>query len=88
VASACARTQTCRAEQPERPAKALQVVVSRARAELGADVIASTPNRLLAATTTPLVLADGHHRRLDLASPYRCPETAGPNPPSARAHMP
>jgi predicted ATPase/DNA-binding SARP family transcriptional activator len=30
-------------EQPEHPAKALQVVVSRARALLGADVIASTP---------------------------------------------
>jgi hypothetical protein len=30
-------------EQPEHPAKALQVVVSRARAQLGADVIASTP---------------------------------------------
>jgi predicted ATPase/DNA-binding SARP family transcriptional activator len=29
-------------EQPEHPAKALQVVVSRARAQLGADVIAST----------------------------------------------
>jgi predicted ATPase/DNA-binding SARP family transcriptional activator len=29
--------------QPEHPAKALQVVVSRARAQLGADVIASTP---------------------------------------------
>ena len=28
---------------PEHPAKALQVVVSRARAQLGADVIASTP---------------------------------------------
>ncbi|GAA3104852.1 hypothetical protein GCM10010449_29890 [Streptomyces rectiviolaceus] len=28
---------------PERPAKALQVLVSRARAQLGADVIASTP---------------------------------------------
>jgi predicted ATPase/DNA-binding SARP family transcriptional activator/tetratricopeptide (TPR) repeat protein len=30
-------------EQPEHPAKALQVVVSRARAQLGADLIASTP---------------------------------------------
>jgi predicted ATPase/DNA-binding SARP family transcriptional activator/tetratricopeptide (TPR) repeat protein len=30
-------------EQPEHPAKALQVVVSRARAQMGADVIASTP---------------------------------------------
>jgi DNA-binding SARP family transcriptional activator len=30
-------------EQPEHPAKALQVAVSRARAQLGADVIASTP---------------------------------------------
>ena len=30
-------------EQPEHPAKALQVVVSRARAQLGAGVIASTP---------------------------------------------
>jgi predicted ATPase/DNA-binding SARP family transcriptional activator len=30
-------------EQPENPAKALQVVVSRARAQLGAEVIASTP---------------------------------------------
>ena len=30
-------------EQPEHPAKALQVVVSRARARLGADAIASTP---------------------------------------------
>jgi DNA-binding SARP family transcriptional activator len=30
-------------EQPEHPAKALQVVVSRARAQLGPDVIASTP---------------------------------------------
>ena len=30
-------------EPPEHPAKALQVVVSRARAQLGADVIASTP---------------------------------------------
>jgi DNA-binding SARP family transcriptional activator len=30
-------------ELPEHPAKALQVVVSRARAQLGADVIASTP---------------------------------------------
>jgi predicted ATPase/DNA-binding SARP family transcriptional activator len=30
-------------EQPEHPAKALQVLVSRARAQLGADVIASTP---------------------------------------------
>ena len=29
-------------EQPEHPAKALQVVVSRARAQLGADAIAST----------------------------------------------
>ena len=29
---------------PEHPAKALQVVVSRARAQLGADVIASTPS--------------------------------------------
>ncbi|HEY1180466.1 MAG TPA: hypothetical protein VGF17_30285, partial [Phytomonospora sp.] len=30
-------------ERPENPAKALQVLVSRARALLGADVIASTP---------------------------------------------
>jgi predicted ATPase/DNA-binding SARP family transcriptional activator/tetratricopeptide (TPR) repeat protein len=30
-------------EQPEHPAKALQVVVSRARAQLGPEVIASTP---------------------------------------------
>jgi predicted ATPase/tetratricopeptide (TPR) repeat protein len=30
-------------EQPEHPAKALQVVVSRARAQLGADAIATTP---------------------------------------------
>jgi predicted ATPase/DNA-binding SARP family transcriptional activator len=30
-------------EQPENPAKALQVLVSRVRAQLGADVIASTP---------------------------------------------
>lgn len=30
-------------ELPERPGKALQVLVSRARAQLGADVIASTP---------------------------------------------
>jgi predicted ATPase/DNA-binding SARP family transcriptional activator len=30
-------------ERPEHPAKALQVVVSRARAQLGADLIASTP---------------------------------------------
>jgi predicted ATPase/DNA-binding SARP family transcriptional activator/tetratricopeptide (TPR) repeat protein len=30
-------------EQPEHPAKALQVVVSRARSQLGADLIASTP---------------------------------------------
>jgi predicted ATPase/DNA-binding SARP family transcriptional activator len=30
-------------ERPEHPAKALQVVVSRARAQLGADVIVSTP---------------------------------------------
>jgi predicted ATPase/DNA-binding SARP family transcriptional activator len=30
-------------ELPERPAKALQVLVSRARAQLGADVIAGTP---------------------------------------------
>ncbi|MEU6004002.1 BTAD domain-containing putative transcriptional regulator [Streptomyces sp. NPDC047197] len=30
-------------ESPERPGKALQVLVSRARAQLGADVIASTP---------------------------------------------
>ncbi|MET7594871.1 ATP-binding protein [Streptomyces sp. NPDC004082] len=30
-------------EQPEHPGKALQVLVSRARAQLGADVIASTP---------------------------------------------
>ncbi|MGW2814514.1 ATP-binding protein [Streptomyces sp. NPDC001415] len=30
-------------EQPERPGKAVQVLVSRARAQLGADVIASTP---------------------------------------------
>jgi DNA-binding SARP family transcriptional activator len=32
-------------EQPERPTKALQVLVSRARALLGADAIASTPTR-------------------------------------------
>ncbi|MFF1381606.1 ATP-binding protein [Streptomyces sp. NPDC058308] len=31
-------------ELPERPGKALQVLVSRARAQLGADVIASTPS--------------------------------------------
>jgi predicted ATPase len=31
-------------EQPENPAKALQVLVSRARAQLGSDLIASTPN--------------------------------------------
>jgi hypothetical protein len=31
-------------EQPEHPAKALQVIVSRTRAQLGADVIASTPS--------------------------------------------
>ncbi|GAA2648096.1 ATP-binding protein [Streptomyces vastus] len=30
-------------ELPERPAKALQVLVSRARAQLGADVVVSTP---------------------------------------------
>jgi hypothetical protein len=30
-------------EPPEHPAKALQVVVSRARAPLGADLIVSTP---------------------------------------------
>ncbi len=30
-------------EQPEKPTKALQVLVSRARAQLGSDVIASTP---------------------------------------------
>ncbi|KUO20630.1 ATP-binding protein [Streptomyces dysideae] len=30
-------------ELPERPAKAVQVLVSRARAQLGADVLASTP---------------------------------------------
>ncbi|MFD9882792.1 ATP-binding protein [Streptomyces alboflavus] len=30
-------------EQPERPGKAVQVLVSRARAQLGADTIASTP---------------------------------------------
>ncbi|MFI6055706.1 ATP-binding protein [Streptomyces violascens] len=30
-------------EQPERPGKAVQVLVSRVRAQLGADVIASTP---------------------------------------------
>ena len=30
-------------ELPERPGKALQVLVSRARAQLGADVVASTP---------------------------------------------
>jgi len=30
-------------EQPEHPAKALQILVSRARAQLGADVIARTP---------------------------------------------
>jgi DNA-binding SARP family transcriptional activator len=30
-------------EQPENPAKALQVLVSRARAQLGSDVIVSTP---------------------------------------------
>jgi predicted ATPase/DNA-binding SARP family transcriptional activator len=31
-------------EQPEKPTKALQVLVSRVRAQLGSDVIASTPN--------------------------------------------
>jgi len=31
-------------EQPEHPAKALQVIVSRTRAQLGADFIASTPS--------------------------------------------
>ncbi|GAA2370888.1 ATP-binding protein [Streptomyces cuspidosporus] len=31
------------AERPENPTKALQILVSRARAQLGADVIASTP---------------------------------------------
>jgi DNA-binding SARP family transcriptional activator len=31
-------------EPPEHPAKALQVVVSRARAQLGADLIVSTPS--------------------------------------------
>ncbi|TCO50893.1 BTAD domain-containing putative transcriptional regulator [Actinocrispum wychmicini] len=31
-------------ERPEHPTKALQVLVSRARARLGSDVIASTPN--------------------------------------------
>jgi predicted ATPase/DNA-binding SARP family transcriptional activator len=30
-------------EQPENPAKALQILVSRARAQLGADVVATTP---------------------------------------------
>jgi predicted ATPase/DNA-binding SARP family transcriptional activator len=30
-------------EQPENPSKALQILVSRARAQLGADVIATTP---------------------------------------------
>ena len=30
-------------EQPEHPTKALQILVSRARAKLGADVVASTP---------------------------------------------
>ncbi|MCZ4121087.1 winged helix-turn-helix domain-containing protein, partial [Streptomyces sp. H39-S7] len=30
-------------ETPERPGKALQVLVSRARAQLGADVLVSTP---------------------------------------------
>ena len=30
-------------ELPEHPAKALQIIVSRTRAQLGADVIASTP---------------------------------------------
>jgi DNA-binding SARP family transcriptional activator len=30
-------------EQPENPAKALRVLVSRVRAQLGSDVIASTP---------------------------------------------
>jgi predicted ATPase/DNA-binding SARP family transcriptional activator len=31
-------------EQPENPAKALQILVSRVRAQLGADVVASTPS--------------------------------------------
>jgi len=31
-------------ERPENPTKALQVVISRARAQLGADLIASTPS--------------------------------------------
>src|SRR6266702_7980955 len=34
----------CPDEQPENPAKALQILVSRARAQLGAEVIARTPS--------------------------------------------
>ena len=52
-------------EQPEHPAKALQVVVSRARAQLGADVIASTP------TGYRLTLAEEQAASARPASPRR-----------------
>ncbi|MGI5206381.1 ATP-binding protein [Spirillospora sp. CA-108201] len=63
-------------ERPENPAKALQVVVSRARSQLGADVVASTPTGyrigldacavdasavLLAATASARRSRDGDH---------------------------
>ncbi|TDC55718.1 AfsR/SARP family transcriptional regulator [Actinomadura sp. KC345] len=64
-------------ERPENPAKALQVVVSRARSQLGADVVASTPTGyrlglgenevdasavLLAASASGRCARDGDHR--------------------------
>jgi hypothetical protein len=60
-------------EQPEHPAKALQVVVSRARTQLGADVIASTPT--------------GYRLSLAGRSGWRDPPAASPGGPTSGSSL-
>ncbi|NIH87737.1 BTAD domain-containing putative transcriptional regulator [Amycolatopsis granulosa] len=54
-------------EQPENPVKALQILVSRARAQLGADLIASTPAGYRLTLTAGQVDTTALHRHASAA---------------------
>jgi predicted ATPase/DNA-binding SARP family transcriptional activator/tetratricopeptide (TPR) repeat protein len=69
-------------EQPEHPAKALQVVVSRARAQLGSDVIVSTPTGYRLSLTEDQVDASA----VLLSSSASARHAQGGDHPAALAH--
>src|SRR6266508_3212818 len=81
-------------EQPEYPAKALQVLVSRARAQLGSGVIASTPTGYRLSLGEDQVDASAVLLSASASARWRChgwaatprrPRRSATWPPSARA---